>query len=76
MSRQRRKGRKRAENVPGTIIAPTSPAPRFPSLAPSQCPRHSPVSFIGGSVEKDEGIFFVGGGAAREVTPHPARDGW
>jgi len=53
-----------------------SPVSRFPSLAPSQCPRHSPASFIGGSVEKDEGIFFVGGGAAREVTPQSARDGW
>ena len=37
-----------------------SPAPRFPSLAPSQCPRHSPTSFIGGSGEEDEGIFFGG----------------
>ena len=44
---------------------------RFPSLAPSQCPRHSPTSFIGGRVEEDEGIFLVGGGAAREVAPHP-----
>ena len=43
---------------------------------PSQCPRHSPTSFIGGSVEEDEGMFFAGGEAAREVTPHPARDGW
>ena len=44
---------------------------RYPSLAPSQCPRHSPASFIGGSGEEDEGIFFVGGGATREVTLIP-----
>ncbi|MGB7902639.1 MAG: hypothetical protein WCG09_09410, partial [Halobacteriota archaeon] len=42
------------------------------SLAPSQCPRHSPASFIGGRVEEDEGKLFVGGEAAREVTPPPA----
>jgi len=61
------------------------PESRFPYLAPSPCPRHSLISFIGGRVEEDEGIFFVGRGAAREVTPQPhdkqnvgppARDGW
>ena len=52
-----------------------SSASRLPFLAPSQCPRHSPASFIGGSVEEDERRFFVGGEAAREETPHPARDG-
>ena len=52
-----------------------SPASRLPFLAPSQCPRHSPTSSIGGSAKEDERRFFVGGEAAREETPHPARDG-
>jgi hypothetical protein len=49
------------------------PEPRVPSLAPSQCPPHSPASFIGGRVEEDEGKISVGGGAARKVTAPPAR---
>ena len=52
------------------------PRPVSRPWPPSQCPRQSPTSFIGGSLEEDEGILFVGGEAAGEVTRHPARDGW
>jgi len=50
---------------------PRTPDPGLDFPAPSQCPRDSPASFIGGRVAEDEGIFLVGGGAPREVTPHP-----
>jgi hypothetical protein len=46
------------------------PTSRFRSLAPSQCPRHSPASFIGGRVDGDEGTLFVGGEAGLEATPY------
>ena len=49
------------EQIQGTGSAVTSGERRVEST--------SPASFIGGRVAEDEGIFFVGGGAAREGEP-------
>ena len=59
MQRENRQRRKPMKDVADAILlggeGVSGPVSCFLSLAPSQCPRHSPASFIGGRVEEDEG---------------------